>query len=100
MDNKKAYAQKERSKERQNLADLLRRLAGFSSSKGFLAVANKFESIVKVFDVVLSIPFWTVLRPSYEVFNGQALTFSDCAFIEKAINLKGLVFVSVTFNKQ
>lgn len=69
------------------------------SSKGFLVLANKIRSIVKVFDVVPSIPFWTIPSLVYKVFNDQALTFPDYVFIEKAINLKKLVFVSVTLHK-
>ena len=99
VENKKAFVQKGRGGRRQNWADLLPGPAEFSSSKGFLVVANKVGSIVKVFDVLPSILFWTVLRPPYKVFDGQALTFPDCAFIEKAVNFEGLVFVSVTLHK-
>lgn len=80
-------------------AGLLCKPAGSLLSKGFLVVANKVRGIVKVFDVILSISFRSIPGPAYEVFNGQALTFLDCAFIKKAINFKGFVFVSVTLYK-
>lgn len=35
--------------------------AGSSLSKSFFIVANKVKGIVKVFDVIPSIPFWAVL---------------------------------------
>lgn len=35
----------------------------------------------------------------FKVFNSQALTFSYCTLIKKAINFEGLVYVSVTLQK-
>lgn len=80
-------------------AFLLYKLAESSLSKGFLVVVNKVKGIVKLFDIVLSIPFRYISGISYKLFNGQALTFPDCRLIEKAINFEGFVFVNVTFHK-
>lgn len=78
---------------------MLCRSAGFSSSKGLLKIVNKIESIVKVFDIVPFIPLGAIPGLAYKVFNDQAFTFSYCALIKKAINFKGLVFVSVILYK-
>ncbi len=68
-------------------------------SQVFLVGLDQFSSIVEVFDIVPSIPFRVVAGPAYEVFNGQSSTSPDCPLIEKAVNLEGLMSISVTFHK-
>lgn len=51
-------------------------------SKVFLIVVDKFGCIVKVFDVVLSIPFRVVAGPVDKVFHNTAFTFFYYLFIK------------------
>lgn len=61
---------------------LTRRISTFLLSKGFFLVANKVGDIVKVFDVVLSIPFEALLDSTNQVFNRTALTLLYYLFIK------------------
>lgn len=64
-----------------------------------LVYLNQLGDIVKVLDIIPPVPFGAVPGLLYKVLNGQALILCYYAFIKKAINLKRLVFVSVTIYK-
>ncbi len=68
-------------------------------SQAFFIGLDQFGGIVEVFDIVPPVPFKAVPGLPYKVLDGQVFIFLDCAFIEKAINFEGLVFVSVTIHK-
>lgn len=70
-----------------------------SLSKAFFVGSDQVDGIVKILDIVPSISFWAVACLAHKVFDSKALTFFDCALIEKAVNFKGLVAVDVTFHK-
>ena len=70
-----------------------------SLRKAFFVGSDKVGGIVEILDIVPPIPFWAVPSPAHKVFDSEALTFLDCALIEKAINFEGLVAVGVTFHK-
>lgn len=55
--------------------------------------------MVKVLDIISLIPLKVVSGPAHKVLNSQSLTLLDCPLIEKAVNFKRLVFVSITFHK-
>ena len=70
-----------------------------SLSYAGLVYLDQLGGIIEVFDIVPFIPLGTVPGPAYEILDGQTFTFSYCVFVKKAINLEGLVFVSVTLYK-
>ncbi len=60
---------------------------------------DQFSYIVEVFDIIPPIPLGAVPGPAYKVFDDQSPTFSDYALIEKAVNLEGLMLISVAIHK-
>lgn len=68
-------------------------------SKGFLVVVNKVGNIVKVFDVISSIPFRSIPGPANNVFNRAVFAFFYCLFIKQMVYLKGFGGVNVTIDK-
>lgn len=60
---------------------------------------DQLGSIVEVLNIVPSVPFGAAPGLVFKVFNSQALTFSYCTLIKKAINFEGLMYVSVTLQK-
>lgn len=50
-------------------------------SKSFLVVIDKFDSVIKVLDIVPSISFRAVAGLADKVFYGAALTFFYYSFI-------------------
>lgn len=71
----------------------------FLLSKVLFVFADKFDNIVKVFNVIPSIPCRAVAGPADEVLDCIALTFFDSLFIEQAVYFKRLKDVNVTINK-
>ena len=60
---------------------------------------DQLGSIVEFLDIVRFVPLEAVPSLAYEIFDGQAFTFSYCMLIKKAINFEGLMFVSITLYK-
>lgn len=78
---------------------LTRKISISSLSKSLLVVANKVSGIVKVFDVVPSIPFRSIPGPANKIFNCAALTFFHRLLVKQTIYLKRFGDVNVTVNK-
>lgn len=68
-------------------------------SQLFFVGLDQLGNIVEILDIVPSILLRAVAGLAYKVFNGQSSIFPDCPLIKKAINLEGLVFISITFHK-
>ena len=68
-------------------------------SQAFFIGLDQFGNIVEGFDNVTPIRFSAVFGLVCKVLDGQSFTFSNCLLFYKVVNLKGLVFVSVTFHK-
>ena len=60
---------------------------------------DKVNNIVKILDIIPPIPFWAVSSPVYKVFDSEAPTFFNYAFIEKMLYFERFVVVGVTFHK-
>lgn len=78
---------------------LTKRVLTFSLNQGLLVVVNKVGNIVKVFDVVQSIPFRCVPGLVNEIFNRVALTFFHYSLVKKIVYLKEFGGVGVTVDK-
>lgn len=81
------------------ISPLIRKILTLSSSKGFLVVANKVGGIVKVFDVIPSIPFRIIPGPVNKVLNRTALVFLHYLFVKQMVYFKGFGSVSITLDK-
>lgn len=81
------------------ISPLTRKILTVSLNKVSLVVANKVRGIVKVFDIIPSIPFRFIPGPANEVFNCAALAFSHYLFVKQTIYLEGFDNVNVTVDK-
>lgn len=68
-------------------------------SKGLFIIMLEVSGIVKVLDIISSIPLRSIFSLVYEIFDGQAPTFPYCTFVQKVIDFEGLVFVIITLYK-
>lgn len=68
-------------------------------NQAFFIGLDKVGNIVEVLDIIPSISFWAIPDPAYKVFDSEAPTFFDYAFIKKTLYFKGFVVVSITFHK-
>lgn len=71
----------------------------FSLNKGFLIVANKVGGIVKIRNVIPSIPFRSIPGSANIIFNCVALVFLYCLFVKQTVYLKEFSSVNVTVDK-
>lgn len=68
-------------------------------SEGLLVVADKVGGIVKVLDVVPSIPFRSIPGPANEVFYRAAFTFFHYSLVKQMVYLEGFDGIGVTVDK-
>lgn len=68
-------------------------------SKAFFIGSDQVDGIDKVLDIVPSISFLAIAGSAHKIFDSKALNFFDYVLIEKAVNLKELLVVGVTFRK-
>lgn len=68
---------------------LTRKISMSLLNKGFLIVANKIGDIVKVFDIVSSIPFRSIPYSLNKLFNYATLVFLYSLFVKQTVYLKG-----------
>lgn len=78
---------------------LIRKISMSLLINSFFVVVNKVKDIIKVFDVILSIPFKVVLGTKNKVFILTALTFLHYLYIKYMVSLERFCDVSVTVNK-
>ena len=65
----------------------------------FFVGSDQVGGIVEVFDIVPPVLFWPIPGPAHKIFDSKAFTFSESAFIEKALNFEGFVVVGVALHK-
>lgn len=68
-------------------------------SKDLLIVANKIDGIVKVLDVVSSIPFRSIPDLANEIFNHAALIFFHHLLVKQTVYFKRFDDVGITVYK-
>lgn len=71
----------------------------FLLSKPSFIFANQLGYIIKVFYIILHVPFWTIASPANMIINDQVFIFFDCPLIEQAIDFKGFKIINITVNK-
>lgn len=71
----------------------------FSLNKSFFIVANKVGGIVKIRNVIPSIPFRSIPGSANIIFNCVALVFLYCLFVKQTVYLKEFGGVNVTIDK-
>lgn len=76
-----------------------RRLSTPSLGKGLLVDANKVGGIVKVFDVVPSIPLMSVFCLANEILYRAVLIFFNCLLIKQTLYFKEFNGVGVIVDK-
>lgn len=76
-----------------------RKISILSLGKNLFIVTNMIGSIVKVLDVVPSIPPRSVSYLANEIFYCAALTFLNCLLIKQTFYLKRFCGVGVTVDK-
>lgn len=81
------------------ISPLTKKITTFLLSKSLFIVTNKFGGIVKVFDIILSIPFRSISAPANKLFNRAALTFFYCLLIKQTVYFKRFGNVGVTVDK-
>lgn len=68
-------------------------------SKAFFIGSDQVDGIDKVLDIIPSISFLAIAGLTHKRFDSKALNFFDYVLIEKAVNLKGLLVIGITFRK-
>lgn len=63
---------------------------GHSSSQACFIVVDKGNGIVKLFNVVPSIPLKTVCLPTDQILNGPAFTLLDLTLVEEFFYFKAI----------
>ena len=76
-----------------------RKILTSSLSKSLLIVTHKVGGIVKVLDVIPSIPFQPVSSPTNEILHCAALTFLYCSLVKQTVYFKEFGGVGVTVDK-
>lgn len=77
----------------------IRKISIFLFGKGLLVVASKVYGIVKVFDVLLSIPFRSIPGLANEIFNLATLTYFHRLHVKQTVYLKRFGNVGITIYK-
>lgn len=67
-------------------------------NKLFFVFADKFDNIIKVFNIILSILFKAIANLANKVFNCITFIIFDNLLIEQAVYLKKFKDVSIAIN--
>lgn len=81
------------------ISPLTKRISTFLLSKGLLVVVNRVGGIVKVLDMVPSIPFRFIPGLANEIFNRTVITFFYFLFVKLTDYLKGFGGIGFTVEK-
>ena len=76
-----------------------RKVSTSSLSKGVLVVTHKVGGIVKVLDILPSIPLRAVSSLTNEILHRAAFTFLHYSLVKQTVYLKGFDGIGVTVNK-
>lgn len=71
----------------------------FLLNKVLFIFADKLGNIVKIFNIILSIPFKDITSLTNKVLDCMVFTFFDTLFVEQTVYLKRFKDVNIAVNK-